>query len=266
MPVAKAEGIVLRQQPLGEADRIVTLLTREQGRVRAAARGVRRPTSRLAGRLEPFAHVQLLLARGRTFDVIAQVEPIRIFTGIRGHLLRGAYAAYLVELVERGLPERDPQEPIFALVLEALDGLDRGGDEDAEMVSLRFAVRLSAALGYQPEAAGCVACGRVLPQTTGRAPQWAFSTAGGGALCPGCRGEDPEAVPVSAGALAACDYLLRAPDGRSDRLRLPAMQRGELAALVQAHLEHRLEAKLRSPVVIRRLRQAPAEPHVRPQF
>jgi DNA repair protein RecO (recombination protein O) len=257
LPVHTAEAVVLRQQTLGESDRIVGLFTREHGRLRAAARGVRRPTSRLAGRLEPFTHTRLLLARGRAFEVIAQAETVRVFGGIRADLLRSAYAAYLVELVERGLPERDAQEDVFTLILDALDALERAGEDDAEHVLLRFAVRLAAVLGYQPETAACVGCGRRVPQATGRAPGWGFSPAGGGALCPGCRAQDPEALSVSAGVLAACDYLVRAgaAEAQPDRLRMPPAQRGELAALVQAHLEHRLDARLRAPLVIRRLRQ-----------
>jgi len=72
MPVYKAEAIVLHQRALGESDRIVTLFTRENGKLRAVAKGVRRPTSRLGGRIEPFTHARLMLARGRTLDVIAQ--------------------------------------------------------------------------------------------------------------------------------------------------------------------------------------------------
>jgi DNA repair protein RecO (recombination protein O) len=255
VPVYKAEAIVLRQQTLGESDRIVTLFTREYGKVRAAARGVRRPTSRLAGRIEPFTHVRLLLARGRTFDIIAQAEIVRPFPGVRLDLLRGAYAAYVVELIDRGVPERDRQEELFALIVDALDALEWAREDDAEIASLKFAVRLAGLLGYQPETAACVECGRRLPRTHGAAGGWAFSPGSGGALCPACRVRDSEAVSASPGVLAACDYLLRTSERQSGRLRIPAVQRGELARLVQLHLEHRLDAKLRSPLVIRRLKE-----------
>ncbi len=261
MPVYKAEAIVLRQQPLGEYDRIVTLFTHEHGKIRTAAKGVRRPTSRLAGRIEPFTHAQLLLARGRSLDVITQAEIVRSFAGVRGDLLRAAYGAFVVELVDRGLPERDRHEAVFVLLVEALDELDRARGDGAEIASLRFAVRLARLLGYQPETTACVGCGRSLPRMSGPAGAWAFSPAGGGALCPACRPQDAEAVAVSCGVLAACDYLVRVPDG--GRLRIPPVQRGELARLVQVHLEHRLEAKLRSPVVIKRLRELQPSPPAR---
>jgi DNA repair protein RecO (recombination protein O) len=260
MPVYKAEAIVLRQQPLGEYDRIVTLFSHEHGKIRAAAKGVRRPTSRLAGRIEPFTHARLLLARGRTLDVIAQAEIIRSFAGIRRDLLRAAYGAFVVELVERGLAERDRHEEVFTLIAEVLDELDGARGDGAEIASLRFAVRLARLLGYQPETTACVGCGRSLPRASSPAGAWAFSPSGGGALCPACRPQDAGAVAVSCGVLAACDYLVRVPDAQLGRLRIPPVQRHELARLVQIHLEHRLEAKLRSPLVIRRLREPQPSP------
>lgn len=260
MPVYKAEAIVLRQQPLGEYDRIVTLFTHEHGKIRAAAKGVRRTTSRLAGRIEPFTYAQLLLAHGRTLDIIAQAEIIRSFAGVRRDLLRTAYGAFVMELVERGLPERDRHEEVFALIVEVLDELDRASGDGAEIASLRFAVRLASLLGYQPETTACVGCGRRLPRASGPAGAWAFSPAGGGALCPACRAQDADAVTVSCGVLAACDYLIRVPEAQLGRLRIPPVQRNELARLVQVHLEHRLEAKLRSPLVIRRLREPQQSP------
>lgn len=260
MPVYKAEAIVLRQQTIGEADRVVTLLTREYGKLRAVARGIRRPTSRLGGRVEPFTHARLLLARGRTLDVIAQADVVGAFAGLRDDLTRSAYASYIAELVDRFLPERDRHENVFDLVQRTLADLDGAGEEEVELYALWFALHLAADLGYRPETAGCVDCGRPLPQTVGRTERsWAFSPELGGALCPACAGKDPRATPVAPGVLAISDYLLRLPDGRSSRLRIPTSQRRELARLVQAHLEHRLEGRLRSPSVIGRLQNIQAD-------
>ncbi len=256
MPVYKAEGIVLRQQAMGEADRVVTLLTREHGKLRTAARGVRKTTSRLGGRVEPFTHARFLLARGKTLDVIAQVEVLEAFPGLRADLLRSAYAAYVAELVDRFLPERDAHESVFTLVRHALAALEGAGEEEAELVALWFALHLAADLGYRPESETCVGCGRALPRAGGRpAEAWAFSPALGGALCPACAARDGDALRALPGVLATCAYLLRLPPGRSSRLRIPPEERRELARLVQAHLEYRLEAKLRAPLVIGRLRE-----------
>lgn len=255
MPVYKAEGIVLRRQTIGEADRAVTLLTREYGKLRAAARGVRKTTSRLGGRLEPFTHGRFLLARGKTLDVVAQVEVVETFVGLRTDLLRSGYASYVAELADRFLPERDRHESAFALVRSALTLLNQAGEGEAELVTLWFALRLAADLGYRPEVDACVVCGRRLPRDAIRAGRgWAFSLSLGGALCSGCGDRDQDAMRTSPGVLATCAYLLRLSAEQPIRLRIPDAQRRDIERLVQAHLEYHLEAKLRSPAVIERLR------------
>lgn len=138
MPVYKVEGVVLRHQPIGEADRILTLLTREHGRLRVSARGVRKTTSRLGGRVQPFTHGRFLLARGRTLDVVAQAEVLHAFPGLQQDLLRGAYAAYVAELVDRFLPERDRHPEVYDAVLDALAVIEGAGGDEAEIYALWF--------------------------------------------------------------------------------------------------------------------------------
>ncbi len=255
MPVYKAEGIVIRRQALGEADRVVTLLTREYGKLRAAARGVRRTTSRLGARVEPFTHARFLLAKGKTLDVIAQIDVVEAFAGIRAGLHRTAYGAFVAELVDRFLPERDRHEAVFTLVRTTLGALASSGEDDAELLAVWFALHLADLLGYRPETEACVGCGRPLLRKDGRNAPWWFSPALGGALCRACASQDPDAVRVLPGVLAMIGSLLRLPAERLGRLRISPDDRRDLARLVQTHLEHRLEAKLRAPVVIGRLRE-----------
>lgn len=255
MPVYKAEGIVVRRQPLGEADRVVTLFTREYGKLRAAARGVRRTTSRLGARVEPFTHARFLLAKGKTLDVIAQVDVVEAFAGMRTGLHRTAYAAFVAELVDRFLPERDRHETVFTLVRTTLAALAEADEDGAELLGVWFALRLADDLGYRPETEACVGCGRpLLPGNGGRGAAWWFSPLLGGALCQACAGQDPEAIRARPGVLAVLTSLLRLPADLLGRLRIAPADRRELARLVQVHLEHRLEAKLRAPFVIDRLR------------
>jgi len=261
VPVYKAEGIVLRRQAIGEADRTITLFTREHGKLRAVARGTRRTTSRLGGRVEPFTHGRFLLARGRSLDVIAQVDVLQAFPRLRDDLLRSAYAAYVAELVDRFLAERDPHEDVFALAITALASLEHADADEAEVLTLWFGLRLASDLGYRPEVEACVACGRALPQgAAGPVTAWAFSASVGGILCPACLADDAEAVRAAPGVLATCGYLLRASVAQAGRLRVPSAQRRDLSRLVQLHLEYRLDAKLRAPFVIGRLRALDAKP------
>jgi DNA repair protein RecO (recombination protein O) len=261
MPLYKAEGIVLRRQPLGEADRVVTLLTREYGKLRAAARGVRRTTSRLGARVEPFTRGRFLLAKGKSLDVITQVDVAEAFGGLRAGLHRTAYASFVAELVDRFLPERDRHETVFTLLAATLAALAEADEEDAELLALWFALRLAAELGYRPETESCVGCGRALLRPAGgQGRPWWFSPALGGALCQACASRDPDAVRVPPGVLAMSGALLRLSAERLPRLRISPDDRRDLARLVQAHLEYRLEEKLRAPFVIGRLRLATTSP------
>jgi DNA repair protein RecO (recombination protein O) len=264
VPVYKVEAVVLRHQPVGEADRVLTLFTREYGKMRVSARGVRKTTSRLAGRVQPYTHGRLLLARGRTLDVVAQGDVVRAFAGLQQDLLRSAYAAYIAELVDRFLPDRDRHPDVFDAVLEAWGVIEAAGEDYAEIYALWFSLHLADRLGYRPEVDRCVGCGRPLPGGRSLRPRgedaagWAFSPAAGGALCPACAAGEPSAARAAPGVLATGAYLLRSTAERAGRLRVPERQRRALAGLVQAHLEYHLDGRLRAPAVIARLRQTPA--------
>ncbi|HKX18980.1 MAG TPA: DNA repair protein RecO [bacterium] len=266
MPVYKVGAVVLRHQPVGEADRVLTLFTLEYGKLRVSARGVRKTTSRLAGRVQPYTEGRFLLARGRTLDVVAQAEVVRSFAGLQQDLLRSAYAAYVAELVDRFLPERDRHPDIFEALVDAFGVIETASEDEAEVYALWFSLHLADSLGYRPELERCVECGRPLPSGPAAADSdalraersaagWTFSPAAGGALCPVCTPDQPAVVRVAPGVLATGAYLLRGTAERARRLRVPERQRRVLAGLVQAHLEYHLDGRLRAPAVIARLRQ-----------
>src|SRR5215210_596842 len=128
MSLYRDEGVVLRTQKLGEADRIITLLTREHGRVRAVAKGVRRTTSRFGARLEPFSHVDLQFAEARTLDVITQAETLRPYAARMGADY-GAYTAgtVMLETAERLVTEeREPAVQQYLLLVGALRAMTSG--------------------------------------------------------------------------------------------------------------------------------------------
>ncbi len=139
MPVYKAEAIVLRRTNLGEADRIVTLFCRDQGKVAAVAKGARTPKSRLSGRLELFSHVRLLLAVGRTLDIVSQVDVVHAHSPLRGDLERLGFAAFAIELTDRATADREPAPEIFESLCDALERMQ---EADPQLVALWFVARL----------------------------------------------------------------------------------------------------------------------------
>ena len=173
----RTAAIVLSRFELGEADRVLTLLTPHDGKIRAIAKGVRRPGSRIGGAVEPFAELQLLLVRGRTFDVITQAQVSEAWLRLRDALPSTATAWYLGELAERAVEERAGAYPVYALLRRAFQLLDDGMEPDR--VARWYEFGLADALGVRPEVERCVECDRVPDET--EAFRWVPTM--GGLLC-----------------------------------------------------------------------------------
>jgi DNA repair protein RecO (recombination protein O) len=154
------EAIVLSRFELGEADRVLTLLTPHDGKLKAIAKGVRRPRSRLGGTVEPFAELHLVMARARTFDVVTQASVGHAWLSLRERLESTATAWYLAELAERAVEERAFAYPVYALLRRSYQLLDDGMAPGR--VARWFEFGLADALGMRPEVERCVECDRVL--------------------------------------------------------------------------------------------------------
>ena len=185
MPTYRDEAVVLRTHKLGEADRIITLLSRHRGKIRAVAKGVRRTSSKFGARLEPFSHVDLQFAVGRTLDVVTQVESLDAF----GEPLTGDYPAYtagqvMLETADRLVVEEgEPAVQQYLLLVGALRVLNQGtrdGARPATLILDSYLLRALAVAGYAPSFSDCARCGVV-------GPHRAFSPSAGGAVCEHCR-------------------------------------------------------------------------------
>jgi DNA repair protein RecO (recombination protein O) len=236
------EGVVLRTQKLGEADRIISLLTRQHGRVRAVAKGVRRTSSRFGARLEPFTHVDTLCYTRRSLDLITQAETLVPY----GERLVGDYPRYtagvaMLETAERfTAEEREPAVQQFLLLIGGLRALT-AGDREPGMVLDSFLLRSLAVAGYAPSFSDCAHCG-------GPGPHRFFAIAAGGAVCGSCR--RPGAAAPDAGTIALLGALL-AGDWPSANKADPRHRR-EATGLVAAFLQWHLERSLRSLPLVER--------------
>lgn len=236
MPLYRDEAIVLRTHKLGEADRIITLLTRQHGRVRAVARGVRRTTSRFGSRLEPFMHVDLQLSEGRSLDHVTQAETLTAFhAGIGGDYDRYTAGTVMLETADRLVAEeREPSLQQFLLLVGGLRVLASGERHPSQVLDSYLLRSLSVA-GYAPSFDGCARCGLMGPH------RW-FNPSLGGVLCATCRvpgsaSPSPETLSVL-GALLAGDWpVVEAAEPRHLR---------EASGLVAAYLAWHLERGLRS--------------------
>jgi DNA repair protein RecO (recombination protein O) len=241
------DALILRVQKLGESDRIITMLTRRHGRVRAAAKGVRRTTSRFGARLEPFGHIDVQVAgdlgpQARSLHTIRQVESIELYGKQLGRdYPRYTAASAIAETAERLTPvEHEPSLRLFQLTLGALRALSVA-EHAGTLVLDAFLLRAMAAAGWAPALSECAVCG-----TPGR--HAAFSVPAGGAVCPDCR---PPGSPRPSPATLDLMVALTAGDWRVADASEPPPRR-ECSGLVAAHLQWHLERGLRSlPLVDR---------------
>jgi DNA repair protein RecO (recombination protein O) len=238
----KTEGIVLRSMDLGEADRVLTVLTPRLGKLRVIAKGIRKPRSRLGGGLEPFSDVHLVLAVGRTFDVVTQIALEDPHLGLRNDLHSTATAWYLVELADRFCEGGADSHGAFVLLAQGLAALDAAPDEVSRAVVARwYELALLDAMGFRPELRRCLECGAEI-EPDGNA----FSPAGGGVVCPQCSHAALAARPVSADALKILRHLQRSPLVGVLRLRLATALHREVERLLHATVSAVLERELRS--------------------
>jgi DNA repair protein RecO (recombination protein O) len=224
-------GIVLRTHKLGEADRIVVLLTRGHGKVRAVAKGVRKTKSRFGARLEPTSHVSMLLYEGRELDVVTQAETVDLFPAFREDLERLTRAVSMLEAVDQLAQEREANSALYTMLLGGLRAL---AAQDGPLVVGAFFWKLLALEGFRPELDACVSCGED-PAGGG------FDLEDGGVLCPACR-RGP------ALSDAALDLLRQVLGGRLGAALAtpPSAATAELDHLATRAVEHHLERRLRS--------------------
>jgi DNA repair protein RecO (recombination protein O) len=231
----REHAIVLRTYKLGEADRIVVLMTRDRGKVRAVAKGVRKTTSRFGGRLEPTSHVALQLYEGRDLDTITQAETVDHFRAIRDDLDRVGKASAMLEATEQLALEGEANLPLYQMLLGALRAL---AARPAALVVPGFFLKLLALEGFRPTVEGCVVCG----EGDGLV---AFDPYEGGLLCADHR----RGVGVSPRAVELMQAVLGGRLGEAlDEPRSAATV--EVAHLATRALEHHLERRLKSVAVL----------------
>jgi DNA repair protein RecO (recombination protein O) len=243
MPVPRlyvTDAIVLSRFDYGEADRIMTLFTPTYGKFKAIAKGVRRTKSRLGGSLEPLAELRVALARGRTFDVVTQVQVTHAWLRLRDSLESAATAWYLAELADRSMEERHEAQGLYVLLKHAYELLDAG--MDAGRVARWYEMRLADELGMRPEVDRCVECDRMLEAD--EAFRWVPPL--GGVLCFRCPGPPAERAGLSVEALKLLKAYQRLDVEVLAGLRLPAAVENEVEQAMRDFLRVALERDARS--------------------
>jgi DNA repair protein RecO (recombination protein O) len=245
----RALAIVLRHADWGEADRLVTLYTREQGKLRAVAKGARKVTSRKAGHLEPFTHVKLQLARGRSLFIVTQADTVDAFIPLRETLEMTGTASYVVELLDRFVYEDEGANPtLFRLLADTLKRLATG--EDIWLAVRYYEMRLLDFLGFRPQLFECANCGREI-----KAEDQFFSFSLGGVICPRCGRGLPNLAGITLDALKYLRHFQRSSYAESKRAQPTSDVQTEVEILMQGYFTYLLERELNSPGFLKDVRK-----------
>ena len=243
MTVYRDKGIVLRTQKLGEADRIITLLTREHGRIKAVAKGVRRTKSRWGARLEPTSHVDLQLYAGKSLDIVTQAVSVENY----GDRLSEDYqlwtvASALLEAAERFTAhEHEPALQQYLLLVGALKALAYES-YDPSLILDAYLLRSLSVAGYAPSLTSCSVC-------DAEGPHKFFSLSGGGSVCVNCK---PSAAPTPQVETLTLMSALLTGDWPTAMLS-ETRNRREASGLIAAYLQWHLERDLRSLPLVERI-------------
>jgi DNA repair protein RecO (recombination protein O) len=244
----RCEAIVLARMDYGEADRILTVYSRQHGKLRVIAKGARRPLSRLGPHLEYFGRSQLMLAKGRELDVVTGAETIDAHLGIRAELDAFGYASHIVEVLSRLTEDRQENQAVFDLLASSLRLLADG--VDPFHVARHYELALLTLLGYRPELYRCIECRSALAAAANP-----FAVAQGGFLCEACRGREPSTRVVSVEAQKYLRALDRGGLTATVQLRVGEPLRAELEGVLGAYLRHVAERDLGSLRVLREMRE-----------
>ena len=246
--VYSTPAIVLRQRRLGDADKILTLYTASFGKVDAVAKGVRKARSRMAGHVEPLAQATFQLAKGKTLDVVTQVETIESFQVLRDDLERMSRALYACELLDKFTETHEANFELYRLLLDTLRRLSTRGDID---MAVRFyEMALLDAMGYRPELEECVTC-----RTRLAAVMNYWTAAGGGVVCAACRTEETAVRPISANAVKLLRLLLHGRFSDVSRVTIDEALGAELERALLEYVRWVLERDVRSVAFIDTLRK-----------
>lgn len=242
----RCEAITLKTAPLAEADLLVTLFTRERGKLRAVARGARRVSSKLMGHLEPLTQVRLSLAQGRNLDYINQAQVIDGFAELKQDLNATTKGLYIAELVDGFGSEASPNPPLYQAAEEVLKSI--GLNHDSDWPLRYFEMQLLSLSGLMPELYRCVECRKTLSPDKHR-----FSPALGGAVCTDCRPAEAQVMPLSLRCLKVLRLLHRGPLSRVLGLKADPALAYELKSVLGATVGYWLDKEIRSTSFLEQL-------------
>ena len=244
----RVEAVVLRHSDYGEADRLLTLFTRQLGKIRALAKGARKIASRKAGHIEPFTYVRLQLAKGRDMLLITQADTVDGYQPLREDLILTSQAAYVLELLDRFSYEEEAESSaIFRVLTDTLARL--AAKNDPWLVTRYYEMRLLDYLGFRPQLFECANCGREI-----KPEDQFFSFSAGGVICPRCGQGLRNLHTISIEALKYLRHFQRSSYADATKARSGLDVQKETEMLMQGYFTYLLERELNTPGFLKRIK------------
>lgn len=245
----RVDAVVLRHSDYGEADRLLTLFTRQLGKSRAIAKGARKIASRKAGHIEPFTHVRLQLAQGRDMFIVTQADTVDAYLSLREDLVLTSHAAYVLELLDRfSYEDQTENSSLFRLLTDTLSRL--ASHADAWLAIRYYEMRLLDHVGFRPQLFECANCSReVKPEDQ------FFSFSAGGVICPHCGHGLKHPHSVSVETLKYLRHFQRSSYAEAARAHPSLEVQEEAESLMQGFFTYLLERQLNTPGFLRKIRE-----------
>ncbi|MDF2524689.1 MAG: repair protein RecO [Clostridiales bacterium] len=239
MAITKTQGIVLKYTNLGEADKILTILTRNKGKIKAVAKGCRKPKSSLLASSELFAFSEFVLYKGANLYQISQADTRETFYNLRNDLLKLSYAVFFVEMADAVSEEELSSERLFLLLAKTLYYLAEG-EIPIGIINEAYQLKLMDISGYRPSLQRCVHCGK------NEVKEYKFDIEMGGVICSECEKFGKNVIRISPGTLETIRILLNTEISRLNTLKIDNTIFNEIDRLVKRFVETHLDKHFKS--------------------
>jgi len=240
----KEEAIVLHAHDLGEADRIVSLITSGRGLRRAVAKGLKRTGSKFGARLEPFTHLHVVLHEGRNLDTVTQADIIASHAPLRDDFEKFLFGESMLEVIEKSLQENQNIPRLFEILRVTLDALEKG-PRDLALLLAAFQLKVCALIGYHPHLERCLHCQREVKGEGAR-----LDLAGGGVFCSSCHGETGPTVHLGPESLSLMCGMMGKGMAAIARMEVAPRISREVLGITFLYTESFLERQLRSRRIV----------------
>jgi len=234
MSYLNIKGIVVKEVNVGESDKIITLLTKQKGKITVSAKGARRPKSSFAAGTQFLSYSDFVLFSGKDMYSLNSCDIIETFYEIRNDMEKLTYAAHFVELVNDTVQENQPAAKVLQLFLNTLHMLAKT-DKQPELLARIIELRLLTIDGYTPYIRGCAVCGK------DDCESYSFSFSKCGLICKGCAVQDPFAMDISIGTIKALTYIIYSKIEDLFNFKVSQVILDELGRLMKRYLRDRLE-------------------------